>query len=123
MDDFARGASSSLNRSITELRRFVGRSSLAGAYGNSLRDTLDALIWEVGRKGFEAGYRAAHDQCACSIEDSGLFPIEITYNGKPRLAPSVRGNLQVRSTIQKIKIFKIPSFIREVSLWDRIFNR
>lgn len=121
MDDFARGASSSLNKSISDLRRFVGRPTLNRGY--SLRDTLDALIWEIGRKGFEAGYRAAHDQCAQSIENDGVFPVVMKYDGRPRLAPSVSGPLSVRSTVQKIKLFKIPAFDREVSFWDRLFRR
>jgi len=120
MDDEARGASSSLNKSIGELQRFVGGgSSRYQTMRGGLRGKLDALIWEVGRKAFEAGYREAHAECARLVEETREFPVTIKYAGTPKLSPYVSGLVSVRASVQKIKIFKLPSFAREVSFWDR----
>jgi hypothetical protein len=120
MDDYARGASSSLNRSVAELERFVGKSSSRFQSAETgLRGRLNTLIWQIGRRGFEAGYREAHAQCARLVEENGEFPTTMSFSGRPKLAPSADGLVVVRASIQKVRLFKLPSFSREISFWDR----
>lgn len=119
MNDYAQGAASSLNKSVSELERFVGRSSSrCQSTGNGLRGRLNGLIWEIGRKGFEAGFREAHAQCARYVDEKGEFPTTILYSGQPKLSPNAVGLITVRSNLQKVVIFKLPNFVREISLWD-----
>ena len=120
MNDYAQGASSSLNRTIGELSRFLRRSSPRCTVGEAgLRGQLNGLIWEIGRRSFEDGFRAAHEQCAKAVEDSGEFPTTISYAGRPRLAPAAEGQVSLRSSVQKIRFLMLPAFAREISFWDR----
>lgn len=120
MSDHAQGASSSLNRSIGELSRFLRRSSpRCRVWDSGLRGQLNGLIWEVGRRGFEAGFKAAHEECARAVEASGQFPVALTFSGSPKLAPSAEGQISIRSSVQKVSFLKLPAFAREVSFWDR----
>ena len=124
MNDHAQGASSSLNRSIGELSRFLRRSSpRCKVWGSGLRGQLDGLIWEIGRKGFEAGFRAAHEECALRVEEFGTFPTDLSYSGQPKLAPGADGQFSVRSSVQKVSVLKLPAFVREISFWDRFMPR
>ena len=124
MNDHAQGASASLNRSNGELSRFLRRSSpRCRVWDSGLRGRLNGLIWEIGRKGFEAGYRAAHEECARAVEESGEFPTTLSYSGQPKLAPAAEGQVSIRSSVQKVRFFKLPAFEREISFWDRFFRR
>jgi hypothetical protein len=119
MDDQAKGAASSLNKSIGELNQFAGKfSSGCQASGSGLRERLNQLIWGIGRRGFEAGYREAHAQCAREVMKTGEFPVMITYSGRPTLSPSAMGVVAIRSSVQKFRVFKLPVFAREISIWD-----
>lgn len=120
MDDYAGGASSSLKKTIAELSGFVGNNSThVQTARDGLRGQLDELIWNVGRKGFEAGYREAHAQIAKHVEETGKFPVTITFSGSPKLSPFALGPVRVRASVQRIRFFKLPSFVREISFWER----
>jgi hypothetical protein len=124
MNEQAQGASSSLNRTIGELSRFLRRSSPScRVFDPGLRGQLNGLIWEIGRKGFEAGFRAAHEECARAVEASDQFPTAISYMGQPKLAPRAEAQISIRSSMQRVRVFKLPSFAREISFWDRFKPR
>jgi hypothetical protein len=82
--DDARGASQSLNKTITEIMEFLGDDGQRAAPG-TLRPFLHEKVADLAEKWLKRGFKRGCIEAKREFDVHGSFPKQITYKGNREL--------------------------------------
>ncbi len=97
-DEFARGASASLNKTITAIMEFLGNEKDRPRHG--LRDCLQDLVGDLAvrwyRRGFNRGHRESNKQCK-----DGRVPRILRYDATREFFTGSEKTVHLKSTLKR----------------------
>lgn len=97
--DHARGASKSLNRTITEIMTFLGDDSERP--GRDLRAFLHARVGDLAEHWYRKGFKRGHTESHAADARRGNVPNKLTYECSRTLWLGQKRKLILKSTIAK----------------------
>jgi hypothetical protein len=97
IDNFAAGASASLNKTITELRRFLQDQRRRPSNGN--RDYLYELIADYGESNYRRGFNRGHRETAKNAR-KGKVPKVLRYTKRREFFAGEQRVVRLKSTLK-----------------------
>jgi len=99
--DLVHGASKSLNKTISEIMRFLGDNSRRqGGKGTRLRDFLHEKIADFGTYWYKRGVRRGHMESYKEFKKTGEVAMKFHYEGKREFFRGLERRVRVTSKIK-----------------------
>jgi len=97
-DEFAKGASASLNKTITAIMKFLGDEKIRPRQGlrDYLRDLLGDLAVRWYRRGFNRGHRESGKQCK-----DGRVPHILRFDATREFFTGAEKTVHLKSTLKR----------------------
>ena len=97
----AEGASSSLNKTITELIGFTGKRPKNPDY--PLRKKLHQMLAALAEKWMKKGFNRGHKESLKAFKTTGKVPSKLAYKGARTLFPGQKRSIQLKSAVKSGK--------------------
>jgi hypothetical protein len=99
--DSTSGASASLNRTITDIKEFLGdEGRRPGGRGASLRDFLHEKLADLAEKRYRRGFRRGHKESHKRFVATGVFPSELRYDAEREFFKGHKRQVHLTSKIK-----------------------
>ncbi len=97
--DTVEGSSKSLNKTIKEIKKFIGDSAKRPR-DKKLREHLSALLAKVGERWYKRGFRRGHIESYKKFKATGRFPSKLRYDKKKEFFTDQRRQVSVESKMK-----------------------
>jgi|SRR5579883_596692 len=94
----AKGASKSLNKTITELMEYLDDSGPRPRQG--LREFLYGKVGDLAEKWFRKGFNRGHKESYAAYLDDGVVPVRLEYLCSRNVCPNEERQITLKSTIR-----------------------
>jgi hypothetical protein len=103
-DDGGKGASQSLNKTITEIMDFLAdEGERPGPGRGKLRPFLHDKIGDLAERWFKRGFNRGHIESHRAFKTAAKVPRRLEYECSRELSPGQERALTLKSTIKKAK--------------------
>jgi hypothetical protein len=100
-NDHAKGASKSLNKTITEIETFLKSKSQHPGPGQQLRPFLHEALADLAEKWLKRGFNRGHKESRRLFFAENKVPVTLRYKGYRELFTGRKRRVRLKSTVRR----------------------